>query len=261
MDLFGIYNEYIIAVILALPRIMITFLMLPFLSRLVLPAMVKNAILLSLILFITPLVSSQINDLEMGSLTLITLILKESVIGLFIGFFSSLIFWAFASAGYFIDLHRGAMSATLFSAMLGSQTSNLGAFFAHLIATFFFISGGFLLLIQAIFTTYELWPVHSYYPTLDISNHAIVLTKMDYFMEITLIIAAPIVAVMALTEIGMALIGRFVPSINIFLLAMPIKSALAFLLLSLYFGYLLKYFNGSFKDLLLLPDFLSSAFK
>lgn len=240
---------------------MITFLMLPFLSRLVLPAMVRNAILLSLILFISPLVSSQISNLELSSITLITLILKESVIGLFIGFFASLIFWAFASAGYFIDLHKGAMSATLFSALLGSQTSTLGAFFAHLIATFFFISGGFLLLLQAIFTTYDLWQVHSYYPNLDISSHAIVLIKMDYFMEITLIIAAPIIAVMALTEIGMALIGRFVPSINIFLLAMPIKSALAFLLLSLYFGYLLKYFNHSFNDLLSLPDFLSGAFK
>jgi type III secretion protein T len=53
---------------------------------------------------------------------------------------------------------------------------------------------------------------------------------------------------MLLAELGMALIGRFVPQINVFLLAMPVKSALALLLLALYMTALLHYVGDGFRQ-------------
>ena len=46
---------------------------------------------------------------------------------------------------------------------------------------------------------------------------------------------------MFLAEMGLALVSRFVPQLQVFFLAMPIKSALAFLVLVLYFSTILDY--------------------
>ncbi len=46
---------------------------------------------------------------------------------------------------------------------------------------------------------------------------------------------------MFLAEIGLALVSRFVPQLQVFFLAMPIKSALAMLVLLLYMATLFDY--------------------
>ena len=46
---------------------------------------------------------------------------------------------------------------------------------------------------------------------------------------------------MFLSEIGLALVSRFVPQLQVFFLAMPIKSALAMLVLLLYMTTLFDY--------------------
>ena len=49
------------------------------------------------------------------------------------------------------------------------------------------------------------------------------------------------IVAMFLAEMGLALVSRFVPQLQVFFLAMPIKSALAFLVLVLYFSTILDY--------------------
>jgi type III secretion protein T len=41
------------------------------------------------------------------------------------------------------------------------------------------------------------------------------------------VIAAPVIAIMFFAEFALALVSRFAPQIQVFILAMPIKSALA----------------------------------
>jgi len=52
---------------------------------------------------------------------------------------------------------------------------------------------------------------------------------------------------MFIVELVMGLIGRFVPSLNVFFLAMPIKSALALFVLTLYISLLMYYFTEQFR--------------
>ncbi len=261
MEIIADVYHWVVILALAMPRITMVFLMLPFFSRLVLPNLVRNGIVVSLALFILPSVSAQVSNFQLDPIWILGILLKEAGIGIVIGYLSALIFWAVASAGFFIDLHRGAMSSTLFSPLIGSPTSPLGNFFTHVVATLFFVSGGFLILLNVIFLSYEVWPVHAYIPNFSFDDHILFLQQMDRLMVYTLLIAGPIVAAMALAEIGMALIGRFVPSINIFLLAMPIKSALAFLLLGLYMRYLVNYLDGEFIRIQEVFEMLKIIFK
>ena len=66
---------------------------------------------------------------------------------------------------------------------------------------------------------------------------------------------------MFLAEVGLALVSRFVPSLQVFFLAMPIKSALAFLVLVMYTQTLFTYATehvGGIRDTL---PFLNLQFR
>jgi type III secretion protein T len=59
---------------------------------------------------------------------------------------------------------------------------------------------------------------------------------MDSGMRLMFVLAAPIIALMFLAEFGLAIVSRFAPQIQVFILAMPIKSAIAILILIFYFS-------------------------
>jgi type III secretion protein T len=68
-------------------------------------------------------------------------------------------------------------------------------------------------------------------------------------MYTAILIAAPIMAILFLIDIGSGLVGRFLPQLNIFLQAMPIKSAVAFFLLILYLNFIADYIKDVFFKL------------
>ena len=70
-------------------------------------------------------------------------------------------------------------------------------------------------------------------------------------LHLMAILAAPAVFVMLLVDLGLGLANRFAPQLNVFFLAMPIKSVAALFALGLYFALLFERLNDS--DLAFLP--------
>ncbi|MEE4379294.1 MAG: type III secretion system export apparatus subunit SctT [Candidatus Competibacteraceae bacterium] len=237
---------WLLALTLALPRMLTVFTVLPFLAEPVLPGLIRTGICISLTVVVLPLVDTQLAGVTLGATAFIVLIAKETILGLLIGYLIGLGFWTVGSVGSFIDNQRGALSAQLFYPLVGEQTSPLGGFLTQTMATLLFASGGFLSLMQLLYLSYVSWPVPSYYPMFNWAAVGFLLEQMDLLMYVMLLLAGPAVIIMLLAELGMALIGRFVPQINVFLLAMPVKSALALLLLVLYMTAMLHYVRDGF---------------
>ncbi|HFD86220.1 MAG TPA: EscT/YscT/HrcT family type III secretion system export apparatus protein [Gammaproteobacteria bacterium] len=248
MDIIPDLNHWFMVLTVSLPRIMVIFNVLPFFGRKMMPAGIRNALAVSLSVISLPIISNQFQQMEFDVLWWFLLIGKEAILGLMIGYVLGIIFWAVAAVGVMIDTQRGAMSARLFSPMIGGQTSITGALFAQLAGVILLTSGGFLVLMKVIYVTYVLWPVTSYYPMLNFAGITIFLELLDSLMYIMLLLAGPLVIVMFLTEMGFALVGRFVPQINVFLLAMPVKSALSYFLLAVYVVYIVKYIHFKFLE-------------
>jgi type III secretion protein T len=62
---------------------------------------------------------------------------------------------------------------------------------------------------------------------------------------------------MFLAELGLALISRFAPQLQVFFLAMPVKSGIAMFLLIIYIGYLLEYVKDELGNVEMVIDRLS----
>lgn len=231
---------------LLLPRMITIFAIIPFFSRL-LQGQVRNSLVFSLALILYPMVTPTIT-LEPGfSLELLVLIFKEVFIGLLLGYLFSLLFWAIESAGSIIDYQRGAGMAAVFNPLTGHQDSPYAMLLLQAVAVLFFTSGGFLIMLEVIFASYSIWPVDSVFPHISEQFPMFFLSYTDKLMEYALLYAAPLIIVLFLAELGLGLVNRFAPQLNVFFVAMPIKSALAAGILILYFLSLSKVF---YRDLL-----------
>lgn len=76
-------------------------------------------------------------------------------------------------------------------------------------------------------------------------------SQFSQLLSLCVLLAAPLLIAMFLAEFGLALISRFAPSLNVFILAMPIKSIIASFLLVIYLNVLMTH---AYDSLLLALD-------
>lgn len=257
----GHWKEPILILALSTPRIMVAFMIIPFLSSVTLPGLLRNGVVISFSLLLYPIVKAQLVGEELTSMIIIGLLCKEVFLGLIIGYVVAQLFWIIQSIGFLIDTQRGATMAGSMVPLFGDQTSPLGVFLSQSVTVLFFVSGGIHIFLDGLYESYQTWPVLSFYPNLGIHGIKFFLKQFDLLMYFTIFLAAPVVLSMFIVELVMGLIGRFVPSLNVFFLAMPIKSALAFFVLTLYISILMYYFTDQFRHIGSLFDSLEAILK
>ncbi len=220
---------------MSMVRMAAAFNLLPMLNKQVVGgAMIRNGIVGSLAIFLYPVISTQGAPAETGIPMIFALILKETMIGMFIGFIANIPFWAMEASGFVIDNQRGASMASTVNPMSGSETSPVGLMFAQAFTVLYTVSGTFLILLGTIFHSYEAWPLFEFYPKLNPSAALFFMGQFDMIVTLAVWMAAPVMICMFITEWGIALISRSAPQLNVFILAMPIKSAVALSILVVY---------------------------
>ncbi|MCO7226994.1 type III secretion system export apparatus subunit SctT [Pleionea sp. CnH1-48] len=238
------FNHQVIVYGLCMPRILIAFSVLPFLNKSMIGGtMIKNGIALSLALILFPVVEAQQAVIaQLSVLEIMGIILKEAIIGLLLAYIASIPFWAIESTGFFIDNQRGAAMASSVNPMSGDQTSPIGMMFQQILVTLFYSTGGILIFLGSLYSSYVLWPIVSFLPTFSDQLPTIALGMLDAIFSLTVLYAGPVVIAMFMAEMSLGLISRFAPQLNVFFLAMPVKSGVAMWVMVIYLGIMLTYF-------------------
>lgn len=83
--------------------------------------------------------------------------------------------------------------------------------------------------------------VGSFWPAFRLEQALSFLGQLDHMMYLAIVMSAPVILAMFLSELGLAMISRFAPQLQVFFLAMPIKSAVAMLVLAVYVPFLVEY--------------------
>jgi type III secretion protein T len=155
---------------------------------------------------------------------------RELFIGMLIGFAAAIPFWALDIASFIIDTMRGASMGTLLNPLLGAQSSIYGMLFLQLYAALFLGFGGFHQLLTVLYNSYTLLRPGC---CLVMDTHLFLFFKQWWLLMYQLGIgfALPAILVMVMVDVAMGLLNRSAQQLNVFFLAMPIKSALVLLLL------------------------------
>jgi type III secretion protein T len=254
------YFEYSLTnVSVGIMRIAAAIAVIPFFGRSVVPRPVKMGIILMLAMNIYPLIAS--GSQYSGPLGgYITILAKEAFIGFVFGYLISLLFWAVKCAGEVIDQQRGAFNAQMPEGLLGGQqTTPYGKFLFHITVVLFFVSGGFLEILNGLMESYRVWPILTFFPKFDEHFVLFFLEQIDSLMLLAAIIAAPSLIVTFTVEISLGFVNRFSPQFNVFMIAMSIKSGVVAFVFLIYCRFLLPYIQTRFFESNTLISFVKAA--
>lgn len=244
MDKAGLFLDakaFLMALAYSQPRILAMFIAIPLFNRQLLPGMLRMAIAAGLGLMVAPMLLPSVVAVELTPMQVLLLVTKEAFVGFVLGFLVAIPFWAFEAVGFLIDNQRGASIAASLNPLTGNDSSPLGILFNQAFNVFFFLSGGFLLMLELLYGSFRLWDVFAWNPTLRAESMPLLIDQLMNLVRVAMLLASPVIVAMFLAELGLALMSRFVPQLQVFFLAMPIKSGLAFLVLMIYMSTLFDY--------------------
>lgn len=233
------FHRWILAAVLAMTRIGGAFAICPALTESMVPGVARRAAVLGMSFMAIPLIHAGMPPGEPNMWLFAFVALKEALIGFAIGFFAAIPFWVAENVGNFIDNQRGATMGEVYSPLSGTQDSTTGIFFTQVVSTIFFIGGAIFVLLGALYSSYSIWPVFS--PELAFAPDAPIqiLGSLDSMLRTTVVIAAPVIIVMFLATLGLGLVNRTAPQLNVFFLSMPVKSALGIAMLIIYLPFIM----------------------
>ena len=217
----------------AVARLTPIFQITPFLGGKIMGTVARGALGFSLAAFLVPWLAAHAPPGEMGAAELTPIIVKEALLGTVFGFLSSLAFSAASGVGFLVDNQRGLSMSQASDPLTGEETSILGALAMETLVMVFIAGGGLALFFQAVLTSYSFWPPFSFWPDWSAGPLSeLVLGQFGWYLATLLALAAPMLLVCFLVDFGMGLMNRFAPQLNVFFLAMPVKSALSLALMT-----------------------------
>lgn len=253
-DTVEVWRPYAYAVFLGLARMLGVISVLPLVSSLGLRGVLRFTVAAGLSAPVIYGLPGPIAAAEIDFLSLLALSVKEILIGVALGLLIGLPFWAIELAGGAIDFQRMAASS---AAMTPAQTETtiIGLFLGLVYLAYAFASGAHLLALGLVHQSYALWPPLAFAPLGTITIEPILSFLQDLF-TLGLLLGAPVIFMLLLSDLAVAALARFAPNMNAMLLAMQVKSLIVGGMLLIYlavlftaFGEQLNYFTD-FETLL-----------
>jgi flagellar biosynthetic protein FliR len=203
----------------------------PFWGARVVPALVRIVVAVALSVAVYPLVKSAPVSAALPAQPLLGFVLlslgAELLIGLAMGWAAQILFAGLRLAGQQIDLKIGLSISSIIDPQEGTQVAVFSAFIELLGALVFFAVNGHHLMIEALFSSYLLFPpgagVLRIAPALVSSAGAI--------FAIALQVSAPVVVGLMLSNIILGIVNRSIPQMNVFIVGQPLQLFLGLLLL------------------------------
>lgn len=210
------------------------------------PQRIRLYIALGLTLVMAPLVQPYIPDPLPDTGTLVVLIAMEFVIGLFIGTIARVLMAALDTAGMVMSMMSGLGNAQVFNPGFATQGSLLGALLSVTGMLLIFSTNMHHLLLGGLVGSYELFPIGSVPDSGSMAQMMASMIARSFTIGVQ--ISAPFIVVALLIYIGMGVLTRLMPQIQVFLLALPLQIMLAFVTLSLTVSAGLMFWVARFEE-------------
>jgi flagellar biosynthetic protein FliR len=217
----------------------------PMLGGRTVPAQIKIALVVMLGIALSPLI--RLPPLSRDAMEMTAGLASELLIGLVIGLAVRLLFGAFEMAGDLLGTQIGFGAVQLFDPMTSQQSSLLNEYF-RIIASLVFLSlNTHMVVVAAIVSSYDAIPPFGAGLSPALGEEVLQLSR--HMFVVALQLSAPVLVAMILINVLLAMLGRAVAQINVFVLSFPLTIAGGLLVLGLALPYTVSLLEREFVGL------------
>jgi len=223
-------EQHVLAFALVLARVAPLFVLAPLFSSKSFPARVRTVTAVALAIGISPVASHALGDAAVptGAWALAGLMVKELLVGMAFSFGIAALFAALTTAGALLDTMVGFMIGGIIDPLTGSSASLLTQLYAMIGVLIFIAIGGDGWVIAGLARTYEAVPLLESPQIGSITEGAQV--AFSNIFGAAIMVAAPVMLALIITEAALGVVSRVVPQINIFAVGFPAKIAIGLVL-------------------------------
>ena len=241
--------EQVFAFLLVFARVGSMLMLLPALGDTSIPPRVRLSLGLVISFIVFALVGSRLPAMPTGVFPMFGLLFGEIVIGLFIGGAARLLMSALHVAGTVIAYNTGLAAAQAFDPAQGTQSAIFSSFLTVLGVTLIFTTDLHHLMIAAMNDSYRVFPPGAAPDVNDFAAMA-VRTVADSF-RLGVQMASPFLVYGLIFNVGLGLVARLMPQLQIFFIAMPINILLGYGILILSLGAMMAWFLRHVEEIIL----------
>lgn len=239
-------GNHILAFFLVLVRLAPLFVLAPIFSAKQIPSSVKGVIGVALAIGLTG-VASQGQVLPTDAVAIVGLIMVQLLIGTAFAFAIAAMFAALEVAGTFLDTVSGFSYGALINPFTGSTAAVLSRLYTLVGSMLFIAIGGDAYMLRGIARTFTLVPLSAAAPPLN-SIVAGAVNSFTTLFTAALEVAGPILLALLVTDIAFGLVSRVVPQLNVFAVGLPVKVAVALLLVAATLPFLAGWMTSSLQS-------------
>ena len=191
------------------------------------PARFKIAIVVAITLIVMPLLPA-VPVVSVFSAEFVVMVMQQLGVGILIGFIMQLVFAIVVFSGQIIAYGMGLGFASMVDPQNGVQVPIISSFYMMMMILLFLFFNVHLVLIEIVIESFFIIPVGT-----DGLNGAQLMGIVEWGSNVFgegLLIAMPIAASMLLLNIGMGVVTRAAPQLNIFAVGFPITVMLGLIL-------------------------------
>lgn len=199
----------------------------PIFSSRVIPMQLKAAITILIVVVLRPAVMvSAPADLTLT----VGAVLSEVVVGLALGLGAAIFVAAAEAAGDMLAVQMGLSGATVVNPMSRTQIQVLGNFLGLFATTLILATGGHLIILKALAASFGVIPVGSIVDFAGGTFGVVRLGGQLFWMGLQF--AAPVVAAMMVGNVGLGIMARTVPQLNVLMVAFPVQIGIGLFVLA-----------------------------
>ncbi|WP_291955354.1 flagellar biosynthetic protein FliR [Mahella sp.] len=175
------------------------------------------------------------------------ILLKEMLIGMVMGYITTLAFSAILIAGQIMDFQIGFGMVNAFDPINEVAVPIVGNLINMMALLLFFGMNGHHVLISLLFDSYTVLPVGGFSIEPDILWYILDIFIQTFVWAIKL--AIPLMAVLLLTEVMLGILSRALPQMNVFVMGMPIRLMIGLIMLLLVLPVYVNLMEPLFADM------------
>lgn len=210
------------------------------------PQNIRLYIALGISLVLMPLVSPFLPSHMPDTAGLLVLMGSEFIIGIFIGTVARIFMLALDTAGMIISMQSGLGNAQVFNPSMATQGSLVGVLMSVTGVVLILATNLHHLLIYGLLGSYDVFPVGTLPGSGDMAN--MISKAIAGSFAVGLQIAAPFIVLSLMLYIGMGVLSRLMPQVQVFMLSLPLQIILSLVTLVLMLSAGLLFWLAKFEE-------------